>query len=323
MATDDLGLFQSWFTALIDSACAVVKGKRNEIGIAYLALFAEGHVLFEDNPGTGKTTLAKSLAATIGGDWNRVQFTPDLLPADVTGGMIFNQKDASFDFRPGPVFANVVLADEINRASPKTQSALLQVMEEGQVTVDGSTFDVKPPFIVLATQNPIEQEGTYRLPEAQLDRFLIKLSLGYPDHEAEIEMLESVSAGRKPEDLQPTATTDVVTQLIGVVRGVYVDRAIHDYIVKLCAFTRSRDHMPEVRLGASPRGAVGLMKMSRAMAASQARDYVTPDDVKRVAPYVLGHRLLLTPDAELKGVTTSELVHRVVDGVEPPEPART
>ncbi len=322
MATDDLGVFQTWFTSLVDSACAVVKGKRNEIGMAYLALFAEGHVLFEDNPGTGKTTLAKSLAATIGGDWSRVQFTPDLLPADVTGGMVFNQKESSFDFRPGPVFANVVLADEINRASPKTQSALLQVMEESQVTVDGVTFDVTPPFIVLATQNPIEQEGTYRLPEAQLDRFLVKLSLGYPDHQAEIEMLESVGAGRKPEHLPATASTEVISQLITMVRGIYVDRAIHDYIVKLCAFTRSRELLPEVRLGASPRGAVGLMKMSRAMAASQARAYVTPDDVKRVTPFVLGHRLLLTPDAELKGVTPAELVDRVVDGVEPPEPVR-
>jgi len=322
MAGSDFSLYQSWFHALVENIGQVVKGKTNEVGMVVLALFAEGHVLLEDNPGTGKTTLAKSLAASVKGSWNRVQFTPDLLPADVTGGMVFRQQDGTFQFHPGPIFANVVLADEINRASPKTQSALLQVMEEGQVTVDGQTMDVPKPFVVMATQNPIEQEGTYRLPEAQLDRFMVKLSLGYPDHDAEVAMLESVGAGRRPADIAPIVDISVVGQMVAGVRQVHLEDQMRSYIVRLCTYTRDARTMPEVRLGASPRGAVALMAMARASAAAQGRGYVNVDDVRDVAPFVLAHRLLLTPDSELRNVDPQSLVRRAVQEVEAPAPMR-
>lgn len=318
---DDFSWFQEWFTALVDNVGLIVKGKREQVGMVVLALFAEGHVLLEDYPGTGKTTLAKSMSASIDGSWNRVQFTPDLLPADVTGGMIFNQKESSFDFYQGPIFANVVLADEINRASPKTQSALLQVMEEGEVTVDGTTHSVPKPFVVIATQNPIEQEGTYRLPEAQLDRFMVKLSVGYPDHDAEVSMLESVGAGNRPDDIQSIVAIEEVAQMVGAVRKVHLDDAIRSFIVRLCHHTRTE--LPETRLGVSPRGAVALMSMSRALAASQGRGYVNVDDVRIVAPYVMGHRLLLTPNAELDGVSVADLVDRTIAAVPAPQPVRS
>lgn len=318
---DDFGWFQEWFAALVDNVGLIVKGKREQVGMVVLALFAEGHVLLEDYPGTGKTTLAKSMSASIDGSWNRVQFTPDLLPADVTGGMIFNQKESSFDFYEGPIFANVVLADEINRASPKTQSALLQVMEEGEVTVDGTTHSVPKPFVVIATQNPIEQEGTYRLPEAQLDRFMVKLSVGYPDHDAEVAMLESVGAGNRPADIQSIVAIEEVAQMVGAVRKVHVDDAIRSFIVRLSHHTRTE--LPETRLGVSPRGAVALMSMARALAASQGRGYVNVDDVRIVAPYVMGHRLLLTPNAELDGVAVADLVDRTIAAVPAPQPVRS
>ena len=317
---EDFGWFQEWFTALVDNVGLIVKGKREQVGMVVLALFAEGHVLLEDYPGTGKTTLAKSMSASIDGSWNRVQFTPDLLPADVTGGMIFDQKESSFNFHQGPIFANVVLADEINRASPKTQSALLQVMEEGEVTVDGTTFSVPKPFVVIATQNPIEQEGTYRLPEAQLDRFMIKLSVGYPDHDAEVSMLESVGAGHRPSDIESMVAIEEVAQMVGSVRKVHVDDAIRSFIVRLCHHTRTE--LPEARLGVSPRGAVALMSMAKALAASQARSYVNVDDIRIVAPYVMGHRLLLTPNAELDGVSVADLVDRTIAAVPAPQPVR-
>ncbi len=321
MSDADFSWFEQWFAAMVNTVGGVVKGKPQEVGMVVLALFAEGHVLLEDFPGTGKTTLAKSLASCIRAEWNRVQFTPDLLPADVTGSMIFRPNDGAFDFRPGPVFANVVLADEINRASPKTQSSLLQVMEEREVTVDGVTHSVPRPFVVLATQNPIEQEGTYRLPEAQLDRFMIKLSLGYPGHDAEVEMLKSVGSGRTPADIEAIVSAQEVGRMIAAVKAIHLEDQLCSYIARLCAFTRSE--LSEVRLGVSPRGAVALMAMSKAMAGSQGRSYVSVDDVRRVAPYVMGHRLLLTPTAELSRVSVGDLITRTIDTVEAPHPVRS
>ncbi len=322
MVSEDFGWFQQWFNTIVDNVGGIVKGKHDEIGVVVLALFAEGHVLLEDYPGTGKTTLAKSLAGSIDGSWNRVQFTPDLLPADVTGGMVFNQRESTFEFHSGPIFSNIVLADEINRASPKTQSALLQVMEEAQVTVDGRTYDVPRPFMVIATQNPIEQEGTYRLPEAQLDRFMVKLSLGYPSHDAAVAMLKSVGAGVDASKVKSIVAVAEIAEMIKAIRTVHFEDSIRSYIVRLCEYTRSPVEMPELRLGASPRGAVSLMQISRAMAAANGRGFVIVDDVKAIAPFVLGHRLLLTPEAELRGVKPTDLMQRAIEAVRAPEPQR-
>jgi len=322
-STTDFAWFQRWFASLVDHVGQVVKGKPHEIGMVMLAMFAGGHVLLEDYPGTGKTTLAKCLASSISGSWNRIQFTPDLLPSDVTGGRVFNQQTSSFDFHAGPIFANIVLADEINRASPKTQSALLQVMEEAEVTIDGTTHSAPRPFLVIATQNPIEQSGTYRLPEAQLDRFMIKLSLGYPDHDAEVAMLESIDRGEKAANLEALISADEISQMSQAVRTVHLEPTIRSYIVRLCAYTRDHAANPKLRLGVSPRGAVAMMAMSKAMAAAQGRSYVNVEDVDRVAAFVMPHRMLLTPTAELDGVSPVDLVQTAVSEVRSPEPIRT
>lgn len=319
---NDFSWFGRWFAALVDNVGKVVKGKRDEVGMVVLALFSGGHVLLEDYPGTGKTTLAKALAASVDATWNRIQFTPDLLPSDVTGGMIFDQKESKFEFHRGPIFANIVLADEINRASPKTQSALLQVMEEGEITVDGNTYGVGDPFIVLATQNPVEQAGTYRLPEAQLDRFMIKLSLGYPDHESEVEVLDSIGRGIKPSDINAIISAAEVSEMAQAVASVYVAPEIQSYIVRLCAYTRDSRRVPEVRLGVSPRGAVALMKMARAAAAANSSHFVAIDHVAAVAPFVMTHRMLLTPEAELNRVSAHTLIERVLREVEQPAAIR-
>lgn len=316
----DYAWFQQWFSAIVDNIGQVIKGKSDQVGMVTLAIFAQGHVLLEDYPGTGKTTLAKSISSSIDGSWNRIQFTPDLLPSDVTGGMIFNQREQTFDFHRGPIFANVVLADEINRASPKTQSALLQVMEEGDITVDGTTHPVPKPFVVLATQNPIEQEGTYRLPEAQLDRFMIKIGLGYPDHDSEVDMLRTVGEGIGAESISSIVKISDIANMIVEVRKVHLEDAMRSYIVRLCDHTRK--HLEEVRLGVSPRGAISMMNMARAMAASQARNYVNVDDVRTVAPYVMGHRLLLTPAAELDRISPAALVGRTLEAVDAPAAVR-
>ena len=311
--------FSYWFNAILDNVELVIRGKRDQVATALVCLFAEGHLLLEDVPGTGKTTLAKAIATSVNADWRRIQFTPDLLPADVTGGLILDQATSTFRFRPGPVFASIVLADEINRASPKTQSAMLEVMEERHVTVDGTTHAVPRPFVVIATQNPVEQEGTYRLPEAQLDRFLLRTSLGYPDHDHEIEAVRNVTNGATAERLNGVLPTDDVDKMIRVARGVHVDDAVLAYIVELAAATRA---LPELRLGASTRGALAMVRACRALAVTQGRPFVTVDDVKAMAPAALAHRMLLTPDAELRGVDTITLVDQLIDTVPAPQAVR-
>lgn len=311
--------FAGWFNELLTNVESVIKGKRDEVAMALVCVFAEGHLLLEDVPGTGKTVLAKSIANSVEGTWSRVQFTPDLLPSDVTGGLVFNQNDGEFELHKGPVFSNVVLADEINRASPKTQAALLEVMEERHVTIGTETHNVPRPFVVIATQNPVEQAGTYRLPEAQLDRFLMRTSLGYPDEASEIDVLKSSAAGASAETLSAIMQTDGIRKMIGIAADVHLDDQIHAYIVRLVTATRE---LPELRLGVSTRGAIALMRAARSLAASQGREYVTADDVKMVAPPVMAHRMLLTPDSELKRIDSLDLVRQVLDSVETPAAVR-
>ncbi len=319
-ATDEhTAWFSYWFNEVLDNVELVIKGKRDQIALALVCTFSEGHLLLEDVPGTGKTALAKSIARSLGASWQRVQFTPDLLPSDVTGGQIFNQSTTEFEFRPGPVFANVVLADEINRASPKTQAALLEVMEERQVTVDSVTHPVPRPFVVIGTQNPVEQEGTYRLPEAQLDRFLLRTSLGYPALDDEIVAVRSVTSGTTPEQLTPVIEPDDITRMIDVAGAVHVDDGLLDYTVRLVAATRS---INELRLGVSTRGAIAIVRSARTLAATQGRPFVTVDDIKSVAPAALTHRMLLSPEAELGGTSTTKLVSELLDQVEAPLPVR-
>lgn len=309
--------FATCFNQLLVNVEKAVKGKRDHVAMALVCLFAEGHLLIEDVPGTGKTVLAKALACSITGTWSRIQFTPDLLPSDVTGGLVFNQTAGRFDLHRGPVFNNVVVADEINRASPKTQSALLEVMAERQVTIGNETHQAPRPFVVLATQNPVEQAGTYRLPEAQLDRFLMRTSLGYPDEDAEVAVLRSSGSG--PTDVGAALTLDNVRRMIGVADTVAVQEQIHRYIVRLAAATRV---LPQLRLGVSTRGSVALLRSARSLAASQGREYVKADDVKTVAPFVMAHRMLLTPEAELARVVPDDLVRQVLDEVAVPRSVR-
>ncbi len=295
--------------ALVDSVERVLVGKRNEIELAVIGLAAQGHLLIEDVPGVGKTMLAKSLARSTGCTFKRIQFTPDLLPSDVTGVSIFNQRTAEFEFRPGPIVAQVVLADEINRATPKTQSALLEAMEERQITVDGETRRLPTPFIVLATQNPIEYEGTFPLPEAQLDRFLLRIHLGYPTPAFETAVLQRQMLRHPMDDLEPMTDAREIEELQRAVRQVGVQPALQRYIVDLVALTRGHQ---DVYLGASPRGSLGLMRASQARALLHGRDYVLPDDVKSLAAAVLAHRLIMNPEARMRNATPQAVVGHIL-----------
>jgi MoxR-like ATPase len=315
MTPEQASAFHETFGRLVSGVEQVLLGKTFVVRLGFIALFSEGHLLLEDFPGTGKTSLARAIAQSVDGTSNRIQFTPDLLPGDITGVSIFDQRSGQFEFHAGPVFANVVLADEINRASPKTQAALLEVMEEGRVTVDGATHPVDAPFMVIATQNPIEQAGTYRLPEAQLDRFLLKASIGYPDHAATVRILEG-SAVRAHDTIIPAViAAREVTELAALVRTVHVDPSINDYVSRLVEATRSA---VEVRLGVSVRGALALVRAAKTLAAASGRHYVVPDDIKSLAEPVLAHRLVLDPEAEFEGVTPSSIVAQLLLETPPP-----
>jgi MoxR-like ATPase len=308
--------FGRLFSALLGNVERVIQGKREQVHLALVCLLAEGHLLIEDVPGVGKTSLAKAIAASIGGTCHRIQFTPDLLPSDVSGVSVWNRTANEFEFRPGGIFANIVLADEINRASPKTQSALLEAMEERQVTVDAHTYRLPRPFMVIATQNPIELEGTYPLPEAQLDRFLMRIPMGYPARDAELAILETQGEQSVSVDsLAPVASAIDVADAAALVAGVHVAGEVRHYVLDLVA--ASRRH-PDLLLGASPRGSLSLQRAARALAASFGRDYVIPDDVKRVLPAVLEHRLMLAPDAQLRGTSANDVVRSIMASVPVP-----
>jgi MoxR-like ATPase len=293
----------------------VIVGKDEVINQVLVATLCEGHVLLEDVPGIGKTTLARALAVSLGCTFRRIQFTPDLLPSDVTGLSWFNQKAQEFEFRPGPIISQVVLADEINRATPRTQSALLEAMQERQVTVDGVTRMIPRPFLVLATQNPVELEGTFPLPEAQIDRFLLRVAIGYPTEKEESEILERFREHEPLTELQPVTTAEEIAALQKERREVRVEESVRDYVVKVARATRVHN---EILLGASPRATLSLYQASQAWAAIQGRDYVLPDDVKLMAPHVLTHRLMISPQAQLRGRQPSELVADIVDSVPVP-----
>ncbi len=317
--SDSSGLgssFKEIFDALSSQIETVIRGKRRAIHLALVCMFAEGHLLVEDVPGVGKTSLAKAIARSVGGTWRRIQFTPDLLPSDVTGVSVWDRARGDFEFRPGGIFANVVLADEINRASPKTQSALLEAMEEQQVTIDANTYALPSPFLVIATQNPVELEGTYPLPEAQLDRFLLRLRIGYPDRDAELAILDAQDTSAvSPEDLEPVTDADVIASWSRALGRVHVAPELAGYIIDIVEATR---HHRDLLLGVSPRGALGLQRAARALAASIGRSYVVPDDVKLLASAVLEHRLMLSSEAITRGVSAADVLASILESVSVP-----
>jgi MoxR-like ATPase len=300
---------------LIENVSNVIVGKRDAVELVLVALISNGHVLIEDVPGVGKTMLVRSIATSTGCDYRRMQFTPDLLPSDVTGASIFNQQTGEFNFRPGPIMAQIVLADEINRATPKTQSALLEAMGEQQVTVEGVTRQLPNPFMVMATQNPIEYEGTFPLPEAQLDRFFMRISLGYPDAEQEVAIMDRRENGDPIDSLKPVCTPDDISKLQLAAEEVFIDALVKQYIVELSNATRLH---PEAALGVSPRASINLMKGGKAYAMLHDRDYVVPDDIKAIAIPTLAHRVLLTPSARMREVTQETVINDVLNQVSVP-----
>lgn len=316
MTQEQATWFADTYSRLVDNVGKAVLGKQEVIRLVLMAMFAEGHVLLEDAPGTGKTSLARALAATVDGTSNRIQFTPDLLPSDVTGVTIWDEHARKFEFHRGPIFSSIVLADEINRASPKTQSALLEVMEESRVTVDGVTHEAGRPFLVIATQNPIEQAGTYKLPEAQLDRFLLKTSIGYPDLASTVEILEGSAVRNSASLLKPIITTKAVADMADLASTTYADPAVLRYIAELAEETRNA---AAVRVGVSVRGALAMTRAAKVWAAAQGRTFVSPDDVKQLAPALWAHRIVLDPEAEFGGITALSVVGTTLADVAAPQ----
>jgi MoxR-like ATPase len=308
--------FADLFDAITANVAQVLHGKTDTIELAVMCLLAEGHLLIEDVPGVGKTSLAKALAGSIDCSWKRIQFTPDLLPADLVGVSIYQRSTETFSFEPGPLFANIVLADEINRASPKTQSALLEAMEERQITADGRSRVLEPPFMVIATQNPIDQEGTYRLPESQLDRFLLRIAIGYPGRSAEIEMLDAQGSAGALRTLEPVVSAEEIRAMIDAVRRVHIAKALKSYLVDLAE--TSRRH-PSIELGLSPRATLQLAAASRAHAAARGRNYATPDDVKAVGQATLGHRIMVRSDRGAQ-LSPADAISEVFEAVPVPVP---
>lgn len=312
---DQLAWFGDRYQAVAGNIEQVIQGKRPSIELVVTSLVSEGHVLIEDVPGVGKTLLAKSLARSIDCTFQRIQFTPDLLPSDVTGVSVWDREQGTFTFRAGPVFSNVLLGDEINRASPKTQAALLEAMEERQVTVDGQTRILDAPFIVIATQNPIEHEGTYPLPEAQLDRFMMRVTMGYPERAKELEMLQTHGERSSFVDLKPVVHAEDIVAMSSIARQIHVADVLRSYLIDLAEATRVH---PNILLGASPRATLFLQRAARTVAAAHGRDYVSPDDVKTILAPVLNHRLIIRPEAQMSGVTVDEVLTQVVDSVRVP-----
>jgi MoxR-like ATPase len=296
----------------------VIIGKRQQLNLCLVSYLCEGHILLEDVPGVAKTMLARALARSVGCTFKRIQCTPDLLPTDVTGVSVFNQKTAEFEFRPGPIFAQTLLADEINRTTPRTQSALLEAMAERRVSVDGQTYTLKPPFLVVATQNPVDHEGTFPLPEAQLDRFLVRLSLGYPSLDEEAKLLGRLQHGHPIEELNPVVSAAEWVACQEAVRDIHVDDKIRRYLLEIVHGTRMHD---DIQLGGSPRASIALFRTAQAIAAIQGRNFVIPDDVKRMVQPVLAHRLILRPESRLRKVTPASLLHEIVQDVRVPVPA--
>ena len=315
MTNENATWFADTFARMVNNVGLALLGKTEVIRLALATMLSEGHLLLEDAPGTGKTALARALAASVQGTHSRIQFTPDLLPSDITGVTIYDQKTGTWDFHAGPIFSSIVLADEINRASPKTQSALLEVMEESQVTVDGVRHTTERPFMVIATQNPIEQAGTYRLPEAQLDRFLMKTSVGYPDEEAMADVLEGSATPDRSKSLSAVIASSAVASMADLAAENHMERSVVKYIAALAAATRASE---STRIGVSTRGALAMARVARVWAAAQGRPYVVPDDVRMLAQVVWAHRLVMDPDAEFAGATPSAVISEALEAVPVP-----